>query len=991
MRKGLARNRWPHGVRHAIGRALAFAMLLWMPSTGLALDPARPLSTQAHRIWRSEDGLFQDSATALLESRSGFLWVGTREGLVRFDGASFEHFSRMNIPGFVHNEVQCLAETDDGSLWIGTTEPGLYRLRHGSIQALGSADGLPDRPVRRLFRDGRGALWVVPTEGPLYRLEGLRFRPIPSDASQLRILALTESADGILWAGTAGAGLWRVRQDRLVLAALTAADITALDSQPDGTLWVGTRTQGLLTLIDGHLEAPAWSRALPPRPITALLHDHRGSLWVGTEQAGLFRRNPAGLLEASPEPAGTRWTVLSLLEDHSGAIWSGGDSRGLHVLHPVPFQRMPVTGDSSEGPVSAVCQDSEGRVWCLLGGNALGLLQRGRIEPVKPQGPSDAPSAIWPRQAGGLWLGTRGGGIQVLEQGRLRRLPSADGPRPEGILSLYEDPGGTLWVATMRHGLTAHAPGAPARHFPAISGVLAMAGGGAAPLYLANRTLGFGILEGDQIRWLGRREGLGSSGTLSLHLDREGSVWTGTPDGLRRYKDGRFTTFSDRTGTLLMPIYSLLEDAAGWLWMGTSQGVFRIQRKALLGGLDEAGSVPIGIFDHRDGMPSRDTQGGAQPLSWLTREGNLCFATNRGLAYLDRRALDRSDAPIRLHKLKAESDETQLPEGDVIQVPPGTRRFEIYYTATALTRADKVRFRYRLEGLEKTWNEIGDRRFAAYSNLPPGSYRFALQAWRVDEARSPQELFLPVQVRPYLHQRPLFWVGCSLALAAFVWWLLRLRLQQVEARTAVLAERNRMAREIHDHLAQGFTGVMLQLEAAEARLTRMEGDPAPVLTRIEHARDLAAASLQEARRSVMSLHPRKPEGTDLLGALRLLSNRLLAGTDIQVEFAQTGQPRPLGGRREEELLRMAQEALTNALRHGKARWVRVGLHFEGRTVCLSIDDDGRGFDPSSQPSGFGLRSIRESIKQLGGHLDIESSQGLGSRLTITLPIRRWRS
>jgi signal transduction histidine kinase len=199
-----------------------------------------------------------------------------------------------------------------------------------------------------------------------------------------------------------------------------------------------------------------------------------------------------------------------------------------------------------------------------------------------------------------------------------------------------------------------------------------------------------------------------------------------------------------------------------------------------------------------------------------------------------------------------------------------------------------------------------------------------------------------------------------------------------------------MAREIHDHLAQGFTGVLLQLEAAEARLSRMQGDPTPILTRLDHARNLAVASLQEARRSVMALHPRKPEGTDLLGSLRLLADRLLAGTDIKVELALVGKARRLRDRVEDELLRMAQEMLTNALRHGKARWVRVVLQFEGRLVRLSIEDDGQGFDPAAATAGYGMRSIRESVKQLHGHLDIDSSQGLGSRLTVTLPIRRWR-
>jgi signal transduction histidine kinase len=200
-----------------------------------------------------------------------------------------------------------------------------------------------------------------------------------------------------------------------------------------------------------------------------------------------------------------------------------------------------------------------------------------------------------------------------------------------------------------------------------------------------------------------------------------------------------------------------------------------------------------------------------------------------------------------------------------------------------------------------------------------------------------------------------------------------------------------MAREIHDHLAQGFTGVLLQLEAAEARLSRMQGDPEPILTRLNHARNLAAVSLQEARRSVMALRPRKPEGADLLGGLRSLADRMLAGTDIQVELEQIGNPRPLRTRTEEELLRMAQEMLTNALRHGRARWVRVVLQFERQQVRLSIEDDGKGFDPSANAAGYGMRSIRESLKQLKGHLDVDSSQGLGSRITITLPIRRWRT
>ncbi|WP_275976142.1 sensor histidine kinase [Geothrix oryzisoli] len=970
------------------------ALSLWAILAGSAAgQPAPPPEPhpEIHRIWRGESGLAQDTATALLETRDGFLWVGTEDGLIRFDGARFDRFSRTDAPVFSHDDVRCLAETPDGSLWIGTSQPGLFRLKNGSFSALGPAEGLPDSPILRLLADAQGTLWAAPSEGPLLRLVGEHFEPVPCDAARLRIQAMAADREGTLWIGTAGSGLWRLQDRRLALVTLSAGDITALEVDAAGTVWVGTRTQGLLTLVEGQLEPSALTRALPARSITSLRADRGGGLWIGTEQTGLFHRSAEGRLATVPDGPQSRWTVLCLLEDRAGTLWVGSEDRGLHATYAVPFQAVTTRGPEPEEAARMVCQDAGGTLWCLTGDQSLGQVREGRIQPVSIGG-SPGPgaiSAMWPRRNGGLWLGTRGGGLSVLDGGRAQRVAWPGGLQPESILSLYEDPAGTLWVATPRQGVLKLPPDGSPQVYPMARGVAAMAGGGSAPLYLASLSQGLGVLDGQGLHWFGPAQGLGSAGAQALHLDAEGRLWVGTADGLRLFQNGSFRGFASPEGLLNTGIHAILEDPDQNLWLSTSQGVLRVPRAALVEGLPASGPSPLATFDHRDGLPARETHGGPQPAAWLTREGEIWIPTSRGMAHADSRRLPVPRPPLKLRLVKVLSDEAPLPIQGPIELAPGSHRLEIHYTGISLTGAEKVRFRYRLEGIDSGWNEAGDRRFASYSNLPPGARRFILQAWRPGEDAPPQEVTLEVAVQPFFHQRPVFWFLCAAGAGLFGWWLLRLRLQQLEARSAVLDERNRMAREIHDHLAQGFTGVLLQLEAAESRLARMQGDPEPVLTRLGHARELAAASLQEARRSVMALSPRKPEGTDLLGSIRILSDRLLAGTGIRVELAQTGEPRRLDHRLEEELLRMAQEALTNALRHGKAQWVRVTVQHGSRQVGLCVEDDGRGFDPASKAAGYGLRSIRETLRQLRGRIDIDSGPGRGTRITIILPLRRW--
>src|SRR5262249_43242512 len=480
-------------------------------------------------------------------------------------------------------------------------------------------------------------------------------------------------------------------------------------------------------------------------------------------------------------------------------------------------------------------------------------------------------------------------------------------------------------------------------------------------------------------------EGLSNDIVMAILRDRQGVLWIGTTGGLSRGSSGRFTQYTTRHGLYDDTVFQILEGSNGFLLMSGNQGIFRVNKQELndlaAGNRNSVVSVAYGVAD---GMKSRECQGGFQPAGCQTSDGKLWFPTIKGVAVIDPAALriNRLTPPVVIERVVADN---QLLGPGVAEVPPGKQKFEFHFAGLSLLAPEKVRFKYMLEGFDKDWVDAGPKREAFYTNIPAGHYRFRVIASNNDGVWNEAGAAYSFIVKPHFYRTYWFYSLCLVIAALMVLGLHRMRVRQVEAKfAAVIAERNRIAREIHDTLAQGFVGISVQLETAARTFFSA---PQTAIKHLDQARLLVRNSLGEARRSVLDLRSQALESGDLASALSEVARTLSAQTPIELSVGTT--PRRLAPEIENNLFRIGQEALTNSVKHAGAAHIQVELDFEPKSVRLKIRDDGRGFDVKRQlASGggrLGLLGMRERVGQIGGQLNIWSEPGSGTEITVEVP------
>ncbi len=751
-------------------RALCLALLTaGLATPAAALDPARKFNEYALERWGEERGLPQNTVQVILQSRAGYLWLGTGEGLVRFDGLRFEVFVGSSVEGLGSDDIRALAEAPNGDLWIGTYTGGLTRVRQGSFQRIGLAEGLASGSVEDLSVDNKGRVWIAARDRGLYVWGDDRLTQVPlprCGTVALSVLAgpddtvVVGTNDGLATLGPGGADRGCTRR------GLPSPHVVALARHPDGTILVGTAS-GLGEIRGGAARDLGTAEPLFSRPVQGVTVDRGGTIWVGTDR-GLVRMGSG----APPERLGaaeglSAGIVAAVLEDREGSLWIGIEGGGLNRLRDPRAVTYGARHGITDEHIYALDAALQGGLWLTTSGGFVYHFRDGRAAPLDI--PDNLRSlrlrGVREDRTGTLWIGL-GNGVLRMQQGRFTRLGREQGVPELAVRALIEDREGALWVGTDGGGVTVLKDGR-ARTYTRRDG---LAGDQVrALLEDTNGTLWVGAYGGlshlvdGTFQSLTERDGLASNFVRSLYEDREGTLWIGTyGGGLSALRDGRITTFRKRDGLYSDVIFSIIEDDDGNLWMSCNQGIFRLPKRELAdfasGKLDRLRCVAYG---RAEGMVSQECNGGDRAVL-RTDDGTLWFPTVKGLVAIDprREQINRLQPPVVIERVTVNG--MALPPGTTLEVPPGARRIEIEYAGLSFIAPERMRFAVKLTGFDPDWVQVGPRRVAAFSRLPPGRYRFQVKAANSDGVWNEQGAEITLVQRPFFYQTRLFYVLAAL-------------------------------------------------------------------------------------------------------------------------------------------------------------------------------------------------------------------------------------
>jgi signal transduction histidine kinase/ligand-binding sensor domain-containing protein len=851
----------------------------------VSLDPELQLTQYPRDAWLVQDGLPQNSIDAILRSSDGYLWIGTQEGLARYDGRRFKLFEQSVTDGLNSNQISSLLEDRSGNIWIGTNGGGLSVLHDREFEVYDWQDGLSSNAVSTLYEDRKGYLWVGTTGGGLNRFDGQTFITFTTEDGLPgnTILTLMEDAAGVLWVATQ-AGLSRFSEGTFTLAdsrsELPGEHVRAMHSAEDGSLWLGT-DQGLVRMVGDDLTTHTTTEGLCGNVVTSLLEDPAGALWVGTRDGGLCRLYRGKISTFGVQQGLTNVQVRSLHLDREGSLWIGTDGGGLSRLRPGKFASLTAAEGLSSEVVLSVMEDSKGYMWFGTEGGGLNRVRGSLTEAFTTEHglSSNVIYALHEDRRGNVWAGTADAGICRFDDGRFTCFAAGDGFTGNTIYAIHQDRKGRLWIGT--EGGLGYLSNDLIIAFDELGTlshlVTAIHEDGRGGLWFGTYGGGLARLEAGELTHFSKADGLSSDLILTLFQDQHEIMWIGTHGGGLCRLDDRFVCFTAADGLANDNVLQILDDPDGYLWLGTLKGITRVSMEEISDFVDgRRARLNAHTYNEADGMKSGETNGGVQPAAWKARDGRLWFGTMAGVAVIDPARIYFNPVPPPVIIENFYADDRPVALTGNIRLPPGSKRLEFHYAGLSLVSPQQVRFMYQLEGYDDDWIEAGSRVQATFTNLPPGTYRFRVKARNGDGVWNAAGDTVAFYVSPFFYQTWWFILLSALALgvAGVGGYRLRTRhlrtreseLQElVDEQTRELLKRERELQSLNQNLKQE---VRQQLDVILEERERYEGELIDAKEKAEESARLKSAILMN-----MSHEIRTPI-TAILGFAQVLSEEV---------------------------------------------------------------------------------------------------------------------
>ena len=955
--------------------------------------------------WQTEDGLPQNTIRCITQTRDGYLWLGTFDGLVRFDGIHFEVFTPNNDPGLPSGRILSLFEDRQGRLWIGTDGEGVVYLERGVFQQLQiTSDGERLQRVYQITQLPNGVMFFSTSTRAFQLIDGKTepFGPELGLAPMEMYATPTEAGNGTYWLA-AGLNLYHVSNGKAELRYTSSSQYLTRTPAPAGGVFCGLEDGRFIEVsIRAEPRITDFENAL----FTAVQHTRSRDLWLATHDGLFFQRDTNRLHLTTTEGLSAR-EIASVFEDREGNLWVGTNGGGLQRLREKQVRIHSADSGLNSNDTISLLQDREHRIWVGTFRGGVSVYSDGNWNPFElpiepPLNPNIA--SLCQTRDGRIWMGGFECANFLWSNDLLTETELLDG---DGIRVLYEDGTSGLWIGSNTNGV-AFRRGTMEIRYDTSNGlsrnqITAISQDISGATWIATRH-GLNKIAGDKVRAFFQKDGLGADGIYSLWHDADDTLWIGTMGGgLSRFKNGEFATITRKRGLLSDVIGQVIGDDMGNLWMGTTTGIMRVNKKSLNDALDgKLDFVACQLFGKNEGLDQSECAGGFQPACMKARDGTLWFCTVGGVVSIDPRKFSRNEIPPPVHIERVIIDEKEVvpvpastrermfntenvdtnPGGTPhvralkpITVPAGTARIELQYTGLCLIAPERVHFSFLLEGYDTDWSRSDTRRSAVYTHVPPGNYQFRVRAANNDGIWNEAGAAVSLRIQAHYWQTMWFrFVIGTTVFALFVGslWVRHQYLKRIESL------RVRIANELHDEAGSNLGSIRL-LSRRMAKRLKDQPSVAPEVAEIER---ISAETADYIRTSVWLIDPQFDTLEQMLKAMEGFAARLFSDASYHCEWNVVNPNRQLPLEFRRHFFLMFKEILHNVQKHAQADRVEIQFTENQGHVLLRVEDNGLGFEPERTHEGHGLSSLRNRAAQLSGKLEIESQAGQGTTITL---------